>query len=693
LNQYRIQNRMNRFSVKWISLISFFLPLLLWAQNPMNKGFQLLEKNQYQEAEQFFETILETEPKNKTARICYGRALGLGGQVEPAYQIFQQLEQDYPGDTEVLLNLAESLMWQQSFVAASQLYTELLQKDSLLFTALLGNANAHAAQKKYPQALSLIENALQVDPGNGSARISRKYILLGAADQEKNRQNYGQAENHLTQLLADFAHDRDVRLFEAGLYLSQQRHEEAQAVFQFLLDQGLDVYRAYNGLAYTSILLNKKEQSLAYADRAIAHWRANPEKVDQPLPALVSRINALGALRRFKEADQFIDSLLRVMGPQLALDMAKARMKVWQGDFENGKAQYLSLIEAHGLSFDLQMGLVESLRAMHQTDQALAALDTALTISPSQPDARRLRKQMQLADQPLIRFALDYLLDSGGNRALNENVSYTFARKGALRPLVQAQNRDVGLLSPFPGASQVQVMAGTQWQIKPRLELMALLGGTRFQAADNVPKVAPLADLRLKAHPGRYHHLELQLLQDIHNYTASLTQLGIRRTDLVGSYNFAIPASFGLYAQYRRTYQSDQNLRHLLFASLYYDWRDQPLLKTGVNLNLFGFSRQEPLLYFSPVISKSAEVFVQLSKQNPKSGTLSYHALLALGRQKIETNSGQLTYRGELKLAYRQSENLQIRLAISGGNSVQTSIQGYAFLLGGLELVYRLPVK
>ncbi len=57
-------------------IYSYFFTLLAFTQN-MQEGFTYLETGKYPEAESFFETVLKEYPENKTARLCYGRAIGL----------------------------------------------------------------------------------------------------------------------------------------------------------------------------------------------------------------------------------------------------------------------------------------------------------------------------------------------------------------------------------------------------------------------------------------------------------------------------------------------------------------------------------------------------------------------------------------------------------------------------------------
>ena len=68
-----------------IVLLVLTTPLL--AQE-MEKGFDLLESQQYAEAKDYFADVLKQFPDNTTAQICYGRALGLGGDTASAKNYF-----------------------------------------------------------------------------------------------------------------------------------------------------------------------------------------------------------------------------------------------------------------------------------------------------------------------------------------------------------------------------------------------------------------------------------------------------------------------------------------------------------------------------------------------------------------------------------------------------------------------------
>lgn len=155
------------------------------SQAPMDEGYELLEARRYVEAEIFFLNFIGVH--DKTARICHGRAIGLGGRHLEACELFITLNKDYPDDLEVMLNLAEAYLWNNKPHAAIAIYEVLLKSHSDNYVANLGNGNAHAAIKDLDKALYFVEKALALDPGASSARNSSKHIMIAQAyDSYKN---------------------------------------------------------------------------------------------------------------------------------------------------------------------------------------------------------------------------------------------------------------------------------------------------------------------------------------------------------------------------------------------------------------------------------------------------------------------------------------------------------------------------
>ena len=167
-----------------IRVIIFFFSLgissLLIGQD-LEAGFLMLESGKYDEATQVFKSILEKDTSHKTARICYARALGLGGSATLAYDLFLELKSDYPDDVEVDLNLAEALLWNSDFDSALSIYKDILAKEPNNFVANYGFANANAGLFNNDIALQYIDKAIELDSTNLSAHNARRHILLSKA--------------------------------------------------------------------------------------------------------------------------------------------------------------------------------------------------------------------------------------------------------------------------------------------------------------------------------------------------------------------------------------------------------------------------------------------------------------------------------------------------------------------------------
>ena len=199
-------------NTRYILLFSLLLTCFFSVAQNMKEGFSYLENGKYQEAELFFKDILQDYPTNKTARLCYGRSVGLNGDSTNAKTIFTNLLNDYPNDFEVKLNYGESLLWNKEFNLAKAYYQQLVEEDTNSFPALLGFANTLSNLKEYNNALIYVNRALEVSPGNQNAMTSKKYIYLGHAYQKQQLQQYLEAETLLQECLSLFTNDKDALL-------------------------------------------------------------------------------------------------------------------------------------------------------------------------------------------------------------------------------------------------------------------------------------------------------------------------------------------------------------------------------------------------------------------------------------------------------------------------------------------------
>ena len=168
-------------TIKFYFILFLIFNSFLALSQDMQEGFTYLETGKYAQAELFFETILEEHPDNKTARLCYSRAIGLNGKSEEAQILFTNLLTDYPSDFEVKLNYGEALLWNNNFLKAEIYFKGLVEEDPKSFPALLSYANTLSNLKDYKGALLNVNKALAISPGNPNALNSKKHMYLGYA--------------------------------------------------------------------------------------------------------------------------------------------------------------------------------------------------------------------------------------------------------------------------------------------------------------------------------------------------------------------------------------------------------------------------------------------------------------------------------------------------------------------------------
>lgn len=195
--------------------INLIFPLLCiafsYAQQPIENGFALLEKGAFSEAETFFEAYLKEKPDHKTAKLCYGRAVGLNGNPEKAMQLFNELLADDAENLEYLLNQTECLLWQKKFDEALIAYKKLeetypdnaivqlglgntlsnlkvfktsinhylkaIDQNEKILGSYIGLANTYFAYNQDRLALNTIDNAFKIDSTHQGLKKLKQRIL------------------------------------------------------------------------------------------------------------------------------------------------------------------------------------------------------------------------------------------------------------------------------------------------------------------------------------------------------------------------------------------------------------------------------------------------------------------------------------------------------------------------------------
>ncbi len=654
------------------------------AQNEMQKGFDFLENGEWGKAELFFKNYLSNEPDNRTANICYARALGLQGKTELAEDIFIRLDRKYPQDYEIGLNLAECYMWQKQTEKALQKYSELLRLDPNNYVANLGYANALSAQNSFRLSKDYIDRAIRIDPNNEEALVSKKYIYMAFADSLRTDGLYKTSETILKELDEEYPNDREIRLNLAVLYLMENRPINAKDYYRSLLTDGIDTLEGYLGLSYTSILLNRKKEALRYAKQAESFGKKIKAE-DQEVRIGIAKLDALAFNKEWDENAQELIRLQKRFGNIKELQLANARRSVWRGNFEEGRRAYAEMIKVNEDDYKVLLGLAEVLNAQGFSHQALQYAYDAKETSPGNLDVVRAIRNVQNSRQAYGQFNLYSSSDNGSNEtSLADGKLFLHMIKN-FRPYSKISYQRA--YSPILAKSSylTQLVFGTEHNLTRFFKWDANLGWSFASPNPESDVSNVIGEISLTSRFNRINTLDFFYRREMHSYSVDLIANNIAMNHYGMNYNFITDIGLGFYGQYMLTSQSDTNFRNLFFGSLYFTLRESPSIKVGVNYSQMGYDFNRGDLYFSPDIYRNTEAFIQVLNLFDQRAKILYHLNLVFGTQKIEVQNNQSTQRLDIEFGYRFSKRFDLLAYYNFSNAAQSTVSGFTFNRIGIK--------
>ena len=671
--------------------ISFSLSLTIVSQE-MKEGFNYLETGRYQKAEFFFKEVLKTYPKNKTARLCYGRAIGLLGNSDKAVQLFTLLLQDYPSDFEVKLNYGESLLWNKNYTDAKTYYQILLKENDKSFPALLGYANTLSNLKEFTDALIYVDKALAVLPGNPNALISKKYMRLGLANDKLSNQKYDEAETILKENFTSFKDDKDTMLNLANLYLISNQNNKAEEVYKALEKESILI--SLNGLSLVCHLSGNEKNALKLSEKALKNIINSNDTVlnNQTKERYVQ---ALIWNKKYKEAEKEINNLLSENKIQENWILSlRATLNNYKSNFKSSISDYNLILEKDSTSFDGNLGKANALKAFGFYDDAYKSASRTLKFYKKQKDATNFIKQLDLTFTPFVETKTSYSYDNGNNEAYSYKASSEISFSTKLKLLSSYNYRTTSNSVSNLKATTNNVLVGASYQLLNNLTLKGSLGITSSNS-DTKKYNQLLTDISINIKPFKLQNLELVYKRDIQSFNAALLNEEIVQNNLLLNYSVNTNFNLGWFSQYYYTFQSDENTRNLLFTSLYYKILEKPSLKAGVNYQNISFKNQVPTIYFSPSKFNAVEIFIDLIKDEAaaKNKEWFYGLTAATGFQFIEDQKKQSTYRIQAKFGYKFSERSLINIYGTQSNIASATAAGFTFTELGLRFKWLIARK
>ncbi len=645
------------------TLLFFLLFSLQSFGQDMKEGFTYLETGKYQQAEVYFKKILKEYPTNKTARLCYGRAIGLNGNATDAVTLFTNLLKDYPTDFEVKLNYAESLLWSKNYPDAKVYYQTLLKENDKSFAALLGYANTLSNLKEFEDALITVDKALAVLPGNPNALVSKKYMRLGLASTKVTDQKYDEAEAILKENFTSFKDDKETLLNLANLYLISKQIDKALKAYDKI---GKIPGNKLSSIIGTSLVYHLDEDdktALVYAKQAL-------DSVNKETPKVINNqateryVQALIWNKKYSLADSEINKLFetRKETENWMLSL-RATLNVYKSDFKKSLKDYNLILEKDSASFDGNLGKANVLKASGYINEAYKSAENTLTFYEKQKDATNFIKQLDLSFTPFVETKYYHSFDNGNNEADAYDVKTEIPFSTKFKILANYNYRTTSNPNTDLKATTNNLTLGASYQLLNNLTLKGSLGVTSSES-DESKYNQILADISVNIKPFKLQNLELGYKRDVQNFNAALLNEEIVQNNLILNYSLNTNFNLGWFTQYYYTWQSDENARNLLFTSLYYNIFAKPSIKAGINYQNLSFKNQVPSTYFSPSKFNAVEIFVNLIKDESaaKSKEWFYGVTAATGLQYIEDDDGLSTYRVQANLGYKFSERALINV-------------------------------
>lgn len=664
-----------------ISLALFFLtavfPLAGHSQE-MGPGFQLLETGEFEQATIFFKDILNQYPTNKTALICYGRALGLSGEAADALQIFDGLAVKYPGDQEVLLNKAEAHLWLKEPQFALATYSEILEQDDRSFNALLGTANSLSMDMKYAEAHAMVMRAVEVDSTNKQALLSQKFIRLAYANQlASEHQKFEEALTLIGLNLKNNPNDKESLLLKANIHIMSGDYNQANIVYSSVAN---DVDRLL-GLSVSDHLLKNDENALNYASQAFA--------IDAPNERIRINTHYISALlwnKKLAKARTMVDSLV-IVNPKIREYVAsQAETAMYEADFIKGYETYQQYLIENPDSFKGNLGLADASHALGIDDQAYRYANNTLKYYPGQQDAKSFIQKLNDQHSPTLSGTVVFGRSSDGSSF----GGWSAKASTSLSPRVSiaAEYNEQTFNSPQETAASFSqaLTFSSKSQIGKRVKMYASISSIKLQL-NETPATRLNSDFLLSGRVSKTQTVSLGFKSEVQDFNSDLLLQNLKTSHFIAknAMNWKING-LGLYSEYYHSFFSDGNKRDLLFTSLYKSYETRSL-KFGINYLVMAFKEDRSNQYFSPNSFHQFEVFGDASIKH-QSIPLALNMNAAVGYQLID-GANQISWR--MKASIEKNAG-RLKMSVFGAYSsiVATQTNGFSFFNCGATLKWRI---
>ncbi len=443
--------------------------------------------------------------------------------------------------------------------------------------------------------------------------------------------------------------------------------------------------------------------------------------------ALICSARAKGLSIKKEEALSEFLILNRAYPNDIEIQLNLAEAYLWNNNFEEAKKIYKSLLNEDPKNFTANLGYANALsgsnnnylalefvnRALEikpQNEQGLISkkyimigiaflntkarkykeahrwLDSIQILEPNQANALEIKSLIEKEKEVRAEVSRHYSKDNAGNLAVVNNAKISLGLHPRTRTNLRFIDRETSENSDLFEAKQQILMLENTFFLYPELEL-TIGSGLLSSIFDNDHSKHFVSSSTIAFKPNQKNYYRLGHSSTYMDYNTEIVKGNIRQDILKLEYQYFSKSKLAFYGFAAYNIQNDANHSKNLFASVYYQPLNKPILKIGTSLNYLNFKENNQLLYFSPESYYLAEIFFHIENLNSGNSKYFYKVLIAPGKQKIEQLDWQNTIRLDLQFGRQITKAFSLNLFYSFSNTVQINGAGnFKFQNYGISL-------
>ena len=657
------------------------LPQFLKSQT-MTAGFEMLESGKNAEATVFFKDILRDHPENKTALICYGRAVGLSGNPAEAKLIFSKLDKTYPNDKEVLLNLAESLLWNSNFEDAISQYNVINNAYPNDAGVLRSLANAYAANQDYENAYQIILQSLAINQTNESSQHSHVSIGLAYAHQLKVEKKYSESLAVLESLSNNKPLNKNVIVSKAYTYLAMKDYDAAKHEFTQLKTASLDTIQSYLGLASVDLQKQNYKSSLAslkhgYFDDKQLSTQDSTQRFDLIFGNYLNL--------KPKQADKILNTSLKPLLSPSQHAEKQIYVNLATESYENIPT-LIDKIDNRKLQQDITLRYVLEADKYKQFSDVLSNIDDSLLDDYSHTLLAKIENE--LAYQ--ANSTMSYAEDNAQNTSKELTVDVSAPKALTFSPFLHLRSRWVQSPLAIQTANHSVLRLGSTIKTKHNQLASISLGVESNNISGENQQYQSSYHLSYFVEINNRHFIKLITSRSQLDYNQDLLSENIWKNNIGLEHHIVSRSGIGSYSQLNRSYLNDGNSGIDAFNSLYVNLSQNPVIQTGLNSTLLTY-KDATTAYYSPEYVFSISPFIKASNEYQTSQRWKYQLTLSAGQQyEAQADQAKLIYNIQLRTGYILSQHLFGEIFYTYANNNSSLNNGFSTYITGLKIRYSL---